>query len=263
MLIARSIYIITEYYQNNLQPYYESLAENVMWIGPAEGQELHGRDTIIKTFSAARHSLRFEMGIIRSTCLQPHRGIYEIVLKYDIHTYYPSGNSEVHQQRLHYTWRTRLVRSADGNDHVWEIAMLHISNAWPYDKRDTIYPIHSESIHLPTRIMEQTKRYLVVKDESRQFYRIPLDQLLYIETVKRSAKLCIHTLSEEITVNGSLPQLEREWPGDLLRIHASYMVNPDYVTKVERFSAILTDGTRLPIPEKKYTQVKRQLLAAR
>lgn len=260
MLIARSIHIITEYYQNRLEPYYESLAEDVLWIGPAEGQELRGRDTIIETFAAERHSLRFSMGVIRSTYISPHRGVYEILLEYEIHTHYPSGNSDVHQQRLHYTWRERLVRTPEGNDHIWEVAMIHIGNAWQYDKRDRIYPTHYEAIGLQTRIIDRPTRYLVVKDEMKQTYRIPINRLLYIETMKRSAKLCIHTTTEEIVVNGTLPQLEQDYPGDLLRIHASYMVNPDCVTRIERFAVTLTDGTRLPVPEKKYTGIKRHIL---
>lgn len=260
MLIARSIYIITEYYQNNLQPYYENLAEDVMWIGPAEGQELRGRENIIATFSAEQHALRFEMGIIRSSYVMPHRGVYEILLEYEIHTLYPSGNVDVHRQRLHYTWSERRVRTTKGNEHIWEITMLHISNAWQYDKRDRIYPTHYENMGVPARLSGRMTRYLVVKDEFGQFCRIPTDRLLYIETIKRSSKLRVHTDTEEIVISGSLPQLEQEWSEDLLRIHASYMVNPNAVSKIERFGITLTDGTRLPVPEKKYTQVKRRIL---
>ena len=51
-LIYKSIYIITEYYNNNLQPYFDSISEDVLWIGPAERQEIRGREQVISTFSA-------------------------------------------------------------------------------------------------------------------------------------------------------------------------------------------------------------------
>lgn len=41
-LIYKSIYIITEYYNNNLQPYFDNISEDVLWIGPAERQEIRG-----------------------------------------------------------------------------------------------------------------------------------------------------------------------------------------------------------------------------
>ncbi len=31
-LIYKSIYIITEYYNNNLQPYFDNISEDVLWI---------------------------------------------------------------------------------------------------------------------------------------------------------------------------------------------------------------------------------------
>ena len=41
--------------------------------------------------------------------------------------------------------------------------------------------------------------------------------------------------------------------------HASYLVNPAYVTGVSRFQAELGDGGALPIPEKRYTAVRALL----
>lgn len=44
-----------------------------------------------------------------------------------------------------------------------------------------------------------------------------------------------------------------------LRCHESYLVNPDRVTEITRFHLTLINGTTLPIPEKKYTAVKKRL----
>lgn len=49
--LDKSIYIITEYYKNNLNPYFECLADNVLWLGPAEKQEIRGKENIINAFS--------------------------------------------------------------------------------------------------------------------------------------------------------------------------------------------------------------------
>lgn len=50
LLIHESIHIITEYYMNNLQPFFDCLADDVLWLGPTEGQILRGRQNIIDTF---------------------------------------------------------------------------------------------------------------------------------------------------------------------------------------------------------------------
>lgn len=259
-LIYKSIHIITEYYNNNLQPFFDNLSEDVLWLGPADGQEIRGRETIISTFSSEVHELTFTMGSIRATCISPHKATYEIVLQYEIYTHYPDGNTDLHNQRLHYSWYKKRVRTENGSDSHWEIAVVHISNAWQYDSRDTIYPVHYESLGLPVRLVEKPEHFLTVTANDMSIHRIPMNRLLYIETIKRTAKLRIHTITDTIIVNGTLPDFEKAHSDFLLRIHAGFLINPDCVSKIERFAVTMSDGTRLPVPEKKYTAIKRRIL---
>ena len=50
-LIEQSLHIITEYYSNHLQPFFDSLSEDVLWIGPVEGQEIEGLNNLLNAFS--------------------------------------------------------------------------------------------------------------------------------------------------------------------------------------------------------------------
>ncbi len=68
--LDKSIYIITEYYKNNLNPYFECLADNVLWLGPAEKQEIRGKENIINAFSNDKHELTFTIGSIKSTLIE-------------------------------------------------------------------------------------------------------------------------------------------------------------------------------------------------
>lgn len=43
----------------------------------------------------------------------------------------------------------KKIQTEGSSDYRWEIAVLHISNAWPFDHRDTIYPVHYKSLSLP------------------------------------------------------------------------------------------------------------------
>lgn len=259
-LIYRSIYIITEYYKNNLEPYFESLSEDILWIGPSQRQQIRGRDNILQAWAAEKHALNFTMGDIKVFCVSPHSHVREILLHYDVYTYYPSGNSDRHDQRIHYTWREKRVKTAGGWEYRPEIVMIHISNAWPYDERDNIYPVHYETLSTAERFPEKPKRYVLVKASDMSVHRIAAEHILYIETVKRSVKLRVHTENDTILINGTLPDFEEKYPGLFPRVHASYLLNPAHVREIRRFSVTLSDGTELPIPEKKYTQVKKLLL---
>ncbi len=259
-LIARSILIITEYYQNNLEPYFESISDDVLWLGPANGQIIQGKQNIIDTWMAEEHNLTFTMGDIKAQSILPSSSVSEVTLHYEICTHFPSGSSDLHNQRLHFTWRKQRIKDADGTRWHAEIVMINISNLWHYDSHDTIYPVHYESMYMPIRLAKTPQRFVTVRAIDRTVYRLLVDNILYIETVKRTSRILVHTKKEPITINGSLPGFEKEHPGLFVRIHASYLVNPLAVREIRRFTVTLSDGTELPIPEKKYTQVKKMLM---
>lgn len=45
-----------------------------------------------------------------------------------------------------------------------------------------------------------------------------------------------------------------------IKVHRSYIVNICYVAMIQMHEIIMSDGTFIPIPEKKYTAVKKLLL---
>lgn len=168
-LIDKSIYIITEYYNNNLQPFFAHVSEDILWIGPADSQELRGREIIILTFSSEEHKLTFTMGPIRSESVFLNDSACEIVLHYEIYTHYPDGNTDFHNQRLQYSWHKKTVQTKQGLDSHWEIAMIHISNAWHYDSNDTIYPNHYK---MADQHIYDSCDYFVYLDAKNNSYRM-------------------------------------------------------------------------------------------
>lgn len=259
-IIKLSIHIITEYYKNNLEPFFAHISDDILWIGPARRQIVQGRENLIQTFASEKHDLTFIMGDIRVVCISVSHHVKEVLLHYDICTRYPSGSTDVHNQRLHYTWRDQKVQTADGPRYQPQIISLHISNAWPYDDRDVIYPVHSENIFAAMRVFKETDQHVTVKASDGYVYRIALSHILYIETVKRSARLRIHTESDVLTVNETLSGFEEKYPNFFVRVHSGYLLNPAHVASIRRFAVTLSDGTQLPVPEKKYTQIKKLLL---
>lgn len=222
---------------------------------------MQGREHITQAFSAEKHALTFTMGDIRAYSVSPHTSVREILLTYPVYTHYPSGSTDLHDQRLHYTWREKSIKTDSGYTYVPEIVMIYISNAWKYDSRDTIYPIHYETVASKQVLPAQSAVWVTVKAADRSIRHIAADHILYIETVKHSARNLVHTISETIMAKGSLPDFEKNYPEVFPRIHASYLVNPSHVKNIQRFFVILSDESRIPVPEKKYTCIKKLLLS--
>ena len=40
-------YIVSEYYKNNLEPFFEYLDDNILWFGPAEKQILKSKPSML------------------------------------------------------------------------------------------------------------------------------------------------------------------------------------------------------------------------
>lgn len=133
-----------------------------MWIVPAERQEIRRRENVIAIFSAESHHLTFTMGSIRAFCVSPGKSAYKVILQYEIYTHYPDGSTDLHHQRIHYSWHKEKIQTEKGTDSCRKISVMHISNAWPYDSRDTIYPVHYNSLGLPVQLIEKSKHFMTV-----------------------------------------------------------------------------------------------------
>ena len=259
-LTEQSISIITEYYNNNLQPFFDCLDENILWIGPAEGQWIQGSDQLRQAWSNEEHNLRFTMSNITSTAITSGKSYCEIVLTYRVFTYYPDGKSLCHDQRLHYTWCERRIPGEDGViQRVSRILLLHISNAFPYDTRDTIYPVHYTPVSTQEIQYSFDENRILTKGIDRSTYYLLVNTILWMESTDNGFHTIIHTKDSALPVVESLSAISKKYPGFFIRIHSGYLVNPQYVYSLKRFQIELTDQTRLPVPQKKYTLIKKVL----
>lgn len=260
--IRQSVHIITEYYENHLQPFFDAADDDLLWIGPAENQWMQGKATILAAFAQedGTHHLTFTMSNISATPFSCGPHACEIILTYLVYTYYPSGAMTVHDQRLHYTWRDKKVTGPDGKSvMVPKITVVHISNAFPYDERDKIYPVHYDEMKVPVTVSPVTGQRITINGQNHVCHFLVANSILYIETGTRSPYTVVHTLTSTFDSVDSLSKLEKQYGSIFLRIHASFIVNPLFVQSIRRFELTLTDGTVLPIPDRKYAKVAKAL----
>ena len=87
---------------------------------------------------------------------------------------------------------------------------------------------------------------LVVESGTRTF-RLPFDQILYIEALNKKLNIC--TVRQSITLRRSMNSFEGTLPDFFLRCHRSYIVNMNHVEATDYKEMLLTmsDGSRLPI----------------
>ena len=70
----------------------------------------------------------------------------------------------------------------------------------------------------------------------------------------------IQTTSGEKFVKNIISDLQKQVGDNLIEIHRSYLVNPEFIRSIQRYQFTLVDGTELPVPQRKYNELRQKLM---
>ena len=83
--------------------------------------------------------------------------------------------------------------------------------------------------------------------------------VLYVEAIN---KVCaVNLLNRTMVIRQPIAVLEQQFPKQFCRIHRSYLVNCRFILQVERYAVTLINGATLPIPAKRYMEVREEITA--
>lgn len=148
-------------------------------------------------------------------------------------------------------------------NNVWLVFHLHISESNEREIDDNLFPfaVNRETYDYVRRILHTGRRSRIlpsriVIDDGKRHYLDP-QEILYVQA---KGKVCtVHFLNGELPLNRLLGDMETLLGGTFVRTHRSYLVNTAHITSVERYELTLVDGTKLPIPEQRFSQVRREI----
>ncbi|MBQ6481870.1 MAG: LytTR family transcriptional regulator [Anaerolineaceae bacterium] len=264
--VKKTIYIADEYYnKNNSQPYFDYLAENVMWYGTAIDHKIKGREKLRAVWAAFPDTPTFSLGDIEAQYIQTSPMSCEVMLIYIVTIHYPNGDTIPILQRTQFSWAdVNITDDRKHRKHTSKIFMLHVSNPIEYHREDYIYPTHYNELYnsyeMAGKSMEDPR--LNLRGTENEFYLITVSSIIWAESApKRSCLIHLRGgVNKTIKVKTTITEIEKQTEGLLVRVHSGFIVNPLDVESVQRFKVSLSDGAIIPIPEKKYTAVKKRLL---
>ena len=244
----RTAEILNFYYNNEIEPFLNSCHDDVLWIGPAEKQVIRGRKNLMDAFHAEEHELKFSLNNLTLVPLATTSStVAEVMTFMLVDTIWPDNSVSRVNQRMQFTWVEQKG--------VPKIRSVLISNAIEYDERDGIYPVHYD---------ENYRKFVLTGENRSERIYVNWSRVIYAESLGNHS--LIHTLDQEFETTESLKTLEKRYERMFLKCHESYMINPAHVHSIRRFKMTVTGGRELPIPEKKYTALKKalqELIAAR
>ena len=78
---------------------------------------------------------------------------------------------------------------------------------------------------------------------------ISLRELVYTEAHNR--EVSFHTVGEELRAYCRTADLQKELPSNFCRCHRSFIVNINYVDRIDGNDVVMITGDRIPLPRKK------------
>ncbi len=247
-----TISLLMRYYDNDIQPFLDHCHEDILWLGPARKQVIRTKKSLVESFEKENNPLRFELNNLTATPLHICANCTEVLLCFIVDTFWPDGSSNRVFQRIDFTWEIKKDTP--------RIRVCHISNPIDYDDRDNIYPIHFLDSHAQMTLCTVSTKKLSFRGKDNSILYTSPEQILYMESTGNHTD--IHTTSQIFECTERLSAINKRITEGFLRCHASYLVNPLHVQSIQRFSLTISDGTKVPVPEKKYTAVKALLLQA-
>lgn len=105
-----------------------------------------------------------------------------------------------------------------------------------------------------TKLQEQ---FIVIRS-SGVSYRIPVSSISYCEVRNHSVYICTDGVRTEYRC--SMKDIEKQLaPYGFFKCHASFLVSADHISSIEAVQIILTDGSAIPISQRKKKEFMTEL----
>lgn len=248
--------IITEYYKLNTEPFFSVLSQNCVWIPPG-GQIVMGAEAIRVAFQDGFVMPPFKLEDAEFDLL--NTGSPEQIGVFGTYSLFSDVKSEMilaGKQRV-----TMMFRKEKEDFRLYH---LHVSNEWEELAEDEIFPVQisRQTYHYVQKLLQESgrmpNRHIVLKVENATYSFDP-DMVLYVEAI---GKVCtVNMLNRTMVIRQPITALEQQFPKQFCRIHRSYLVNCRFILQVERYAVTLINGTVLPIPAKRYMEVREEITA--
>lgn len=150
-----------------------------------------------------------------------------------------------------------------GKNKGTKMTHLHVSNEWNELVNAEVFPV---------RVSEQTYRYvqkLVAESGVKKRHKkielrndsglqyIDTDMVVYEEAIGKHT--VVHFVDKSVTIKRIIGEAAPLFPKNFCRPHRGYLVNSEYIFSVKRYNITKVTGMTIPIPKKRYSQVREEI----
>ena len=245
------------WHQQNADFVLSHLAEDIVWIGAQKDEFLVGREETERDLREAIKQVPpcvilnaefFASGSKGTCCTVSARYLTSTAASAD---YFLQG-----QQRCTFVWE----KTPQG----MQIRHIHVSNPMGELKlaEGEIVPTTMGKLaqnYLQNQVKRLTdRRRLNIIGDSGSMHSVPFTEIMYVTAFGKDVILICN--DREIVAKSGIAEIAKNANDILIPVHRSYLINPDYITSLERYAVTLLNGDKIPIPKKKYNEIRELLL---
>ncbi len=138
---------------------------------------------------------------------------------------------------------------------------VHATFIW-HSEGGQLLLLHIHSSHTPSLYPPPlknplfSKSHLAFRDACGAWHRFYPEELRYVQASNQWCKLFMQ--SESFYTRSGISQVEKKLPG-FLRVHRSYLVNPQEIASISRRRLILKSRETLPVSRDRYAGIRQEL----
>lgn len=243
-LIQKSLGILNAFYRSNPEPLMEASSNNLFLLGPTAAYVFHGKAAVLESLAHEQLNVRYRLGNMTAGEIINSRDCAEVYVRYSVEVLTSDNKITTDWRRAQFTWLK--TPGADKKKH-WLITMLHLSFEAP------------ESVVYEAPVVQNDEEKIVFSGTDGVIRYLSLSSVIWIESKLYNS--IVTSTEGTFIARESVNELATRYPDLLYRPHISFLINPHAAQAICRFKLTMKDGKTIPLPEKKYTRVKKYLSA--
>lgn len=247
--------ILDNFWQKKMDMLIENMHDDVTMIFAQKEQYIIGIEGVKEELAKIERDIKTcHLRRAAFDCKKANTGVYIVTGRYlvetdDVYELYLAAD-----QRCSFVW-------VKGNN-CYKIKHLHVSNPigeLRVTEGESFVNTIGEIAHqyIEKRIFNKTSKSTIdITDYSGTVIFMNAEDIVYLESDKRHT--IIHTKTgDKINAIISFAEIEKMLTSNFFRVHRCYIINTDYVSEIKTNKIIMYDNAEIPIPQRKYADIKR------
>ena len=231
--------------------------DDVVWIGSFQEEFSRGFEELKINFQRTAAEVQPCHLLCQEFVVSQNKGNCCTIVGRYLTTIYEENECILHtQQRCTFSWE--IVRGEP------KICHIHVSNPMGELKRRGQERFTYETRKTPKHYLEYNIDYMkktqkiAVEDLHHITHFLPLEEIVYATSDDKQTIL--YMFGRSMTVRLGITQFLQMTDNAFIAVHRCYVVNVNYIMKIKKYSVVMTDGSGIPIPVKRYDDIRQKIM---